>query len=224
MISRQQSSHCCIHLLRRRVEECTTLNTDAKIMEKGIGPISLATIALFLSLSVDTSSGNFFSMLEFTFDSVVDFSRGSERVVNIPTPKKTMRTVWEETPIGKRGSRQGSKSKRPPGRKGSKSKRPSGGIISCYSIARGPDYKCPPVTETVTTYKNKRRVYPPRSSPSNKFLQVADDINRAAVNAYASGIRYSNRTLAKLKVLVERAVRNKSYKYARQVSQCSYYY
>ena len=177
-------------------------------MDKGIGLFSLAAIALFLSLSVDKSSGNFFSMLEFTRDSVMDFSRGSERVVNIPTPKKTTRTVWKKTPIPKEPEK--------------KSKRPSGGMICCFSIASRSDYKYTPVTETVTTYENKRRVYPRRSSPSNKFLRVADDINRAAANANASEIRYSSGTLAKLKALVERAARSQSYQYARQVSHCLY--
>ena len=190
-------------------------------MEKRIGLFSLAAIALILSLSVDKSTGNFFSMLQFTRDSLMDFSRGSERVVDIPTPKETTRTVLKSTAVLSTAAGPIEIPKKPE-RKPEKSS--GGGTLSFRVVSKSFGMR---ITfedpEPVITYENKRRVYPQRSSPSNKFLQIADDINRAAANANASGIRYSDRTFAKLKALVERAVRSKSYKYARQVSQCSYY-
>ena len=74
-----------------------------------------------------------------------------------------------------------------------------------------------PFNETVVKNKTKREVYEPRPSPSNKFMKAMNDIQRVQVNANASGVRYSDATLTKPKSLVERALRSKSYKYARQV-------
>ena len=74
-----------------------------------------------------------------------------------------------------------------------------------------------PFNETVVTNQTKREVYEPRPSPSNKFMKAMNDIERAQMNANASEVRYSDATLTKLKALVERALRSKSYKYARQV-------
>ena len=175
-------------------------------MEKQTLLLWFAT-ALLLLLSTEQSSGSFFSSLQFTRDSLMSFSRGSERTVQILTPKKTTKTVMKKVPRV-----------RPKKTKGT---------YSILSVAWGgpkraprtepPPTKLVPVTETVVTYQNKRKVYRRRSSPSNKFLEAINDIERAVFDAKASGIRFSVRTLNKLKALVERAIRSKSYKYARQV-------
>ena len=74
-----------------------------------------------------------------------------------------------------------------------------------------------PVKEKVIINQTKREVYKPRTSPSNKFMKAINDIELAEANANALGVKYSYATLAKLKGLVEKAIRSKSYIYAREV-------
>ena len=74
-----------------------------------------------------------------------------------------------------------------------------------------------PVKEKVIINQTKREVYKPRTSPSNKFMKAINDIELAEANANAVGVKYSYATLAKLKGLVEKAIRSKSYIYAREV-------
>lgn len=71
--------------------------------------------------------------------------------------------------------------------------------------------------ETVIIKQTKREVYKPRSSPSNKFMKAVNGIKRAEANANALRVKTSSATLAKLKGLVEKAIRSKSYAYAREV-------
>lgn len=73
------------------------------------------------------------------------------------------------------------------------------------------------INETVIINQTKREVYKPRSSPSNKFMKAVNGIKRAEANADAARVKYSSATLAKLKGLVEKAIRSKSYTYAREV-------
>lgn len=73
------------------------------------------------------------------------------------------------------------------------------------------------INETVIIKQTKREVYKPRSSPSNKFMKAVNGIKRAEANANAVRVKYSSATLAKLKDLVEKAIRSKSYTYAREV-------
>ena len=189
----------------------TCVSSSQKVMEKQTLLLWFAT-ALLLLLSSEESSGSFFSSLQFTRNSLMSFSRGSERTVQILTPKKTTKTVMKKVP-GVRPKKKKTK-------------------VTKYSVihksgwgvgpkpaprTEPPPTKLVPVTETVVTYQNKRKVYRRRSSPSNKFLEAINDIERAVANAKASGIRFSARTLNKLKAIVERAIRSKSYKYARQV-------
>ena len=53
------------------------------------------TVTVLLSLfSAKQSSGSFFSSLQFTRDALMDFSRGSQRTVDITLePKKTIEVV-----------------------------------------------------------------------------------------------------------------------------------
>ena len=74
-----------------------------------------------------------------------------------------------------------------------------------------------PFNKTVVKNQTKHEVYRTRASPSNKFMKAINEIELAQTNANASDVKYSSAALAKLKVLVERAIRSKSYKYARQV-------
>ena len=168
--------------------------------------ILLAGTALLFLLCVDQSFGSFFSSLQFTRDSLMDFSRGSRRTVDILTPKKTTKNVLKTVVVTSEK------------KKASVGKETWGTSYRPVVKPGLPRTTQIPATETVVTYQRKRKVYRQRSSPSNKFLEVLNDIERAVANANASGIRYSERTLTKLKALVERAVRSKSYKYARQVS------
>lgn len=74
------------------------------------------------------------------------------------------------------------------------------------------------INETVIIKQTKREVYKPRSSPSNKFMKAVNGIKRAEANANALRVKTSSATLAKLKGLVEKAIRSKSYSYAREVT------
>ena len=215
----------------------------ANIMKKPI-ILLLAATALLLLLFAEQTSGSFFSSLQFTRESLMGFSRGSERTVDILTPKKTTETVSMETVATtaketeiksfpkfhrKWSTSVESKFHRPTAKKTKIKSFPkfhrkwSTSVESKFHRPTAtvpwvpPPTELIPITKTVVTYENKRKVYRQRSSPSNKFLEALNDIERAVVNAKASGIRYSDRTLARLKALVERALRGKSYKYARQV-------
>lgn len=177
----------------------------------------LLTGIMVLFLCVDQSWGNFFSSLQFTRDSFMDFSGGSERTVEILTPKKTTKTVMKTIYTS---------SEKKPDKMLVVHRRlsVSGGFGGPFRIRRPTSTAHPrprttqvPITETVVTYKKERRVYRQRSSPSNKFLEVLNEIERAVANANASGIVYSAQTLTKQKALVERAVRSKNYKFARQM-------
>ena len=48
-------------------------------------------------------------------------------------------------------------------------------------------------------------------------MKAVNGIKRAEANANAVRVKYSSATLAKLKDLVEKAIRSKSYTYAREV-------
>lgn len=67
-----------------------------------------------------------------------------------------------------------------------------------------------PFNETVVTKEEKREIYEPRTSPSNRFLKAINAIELAQTNAKASGVKYSNAAFTKLKALVERAIRSKA--------------
>ena len=168
----------------------------------------LASTALLLSVFVDTSTSSLFSSLSFTRESLMDFSSGSERTVEILTPKKTTKTVVNSKET---------KAKLAVKKFGLKRPAVSTGILVPKWTGGRPGATQKPVTQTVITYQKKRKTYRPRSSPSNKFLEAINDIERAVANARASGVSYSEATLTKLKALLLRAIRSKSYKYAREV-------
>lgn len=195
-------------------------------MAKQVHIILAGTLLLFL-LCADQSFGSFFSSLQFTRDSLMDFSRGSQRTVDILTPKKTTKKVMKTVVVKpeKKKTSLAVKTMSVPETKGSWGSRDKlhhrhRPVVKSRPIPRTTQI---PATETVVTYQRKRKVYRQRSSPSNKFLEVLNDIERAVANANASGIRYSDRALAKQKALVEKAVRFKSYKYARQVSHMTFF-
>ncbi|XP_067023629.1 hemicentin-2-like [Acropora muricata] len=144
--------------------------------------VVFSTWLLFV-LCAHLTYGNFFSSLRFTRESLMQFSRGTQRTVEILTPKKTITM----TVIGLDGPRLELK------------ERPK--IV---------------MTETVT-YQKKRKIYRQRSSPSNKFLEILNVIERAVANANASGDENDAGTLSKLEDLVVKAVQSKRFHYGRQV-------
>ena len=146
--------------------------------------VVFSTWLLFV-LCAHLTYGNFFSSLRFTRESLMQFSRGTQRTVEILTPKKTITM----TVIGFDGPRLELKV------------RPK--IV---------------MTETVT-YQKKRKIYRQRSSPSNKFLEILNVIERAVANANASGDENDAGTLSKLEDLVVKAVQSKRFHYGRQVSR-----
>ena len=204
------------------------------------------TVLLSL-LVVEQSSARLFSSLQFTRDTLMDFSRGSQRTLDINLEPKKMTKMVNKTYTWRK-----SKSKTMAGLVEVK----EGGKKSVYrklghdKYATMPSEKIKnlldpsmrkdlpkrllttirvdkegklkpliliPVNETVIINQTKREVYKPRTSPSNKFIKAINDIELAEANANALGVKYSYATLAKLKGLVEKAIQSKSYIYARQV-------
>ena len=202
------------------------------------------TVTVLLSLfSAKQSSGNFFSSLQFTRDALMDFSRGSQRTVDITLePKKTIEVVNKTYIMPTGEAKSGSKLVELKGnnktiRPGAFSTIPSEDIKNWFDPSMRKNLpkqllmtmrvsengmKEPlvlvPFNKTVVKNQTKHEVYRPRTSPSNKFVKAINDIELAQTNAYASSVKYSSAALAKLKLVVERAIRSKSYKYARQVT------
>ena len=176
------------------------------------------SIWLLFVLCAHETFANVFSSLHFTRQSLMQFSRGNERTVEILTPEKTTKTITNTAVIPKNipgGFLLTSGGHRPyPGFGTSLIREGTRG----YSTARPKTAKIP-VTETVVTYQKKRKVYRQRSSPSNKFLEVLNVIERAVANANASGDENDAGTLSKLDELVVKAVRSKRFHYGRQVSK-----
>ena len=201
----------------------------------------LAVTVLLSLLAAEQSSGSFFSSLQLTRDALMDFSRGSQRTVEITLePKETTRMVNKTYQVVD------SKAKSlklllnkvdesvmktavpgfatipsdlikdsldPSVRKDLPKK-----LLTTMTHDRGlKQVILVPVKEKVIIKQTKREVYKSRTSPSNKFMKAIKDIELAEVNANALGIKYSSSTLAKLKRLVEKAIQSKSYIYARQV-------
>ncbi|XP_022797736.1 von Willebrand factor A domain-containing protein 7-like [Stylophora pistillata] len=189
-------------------------------MEKRILMIRAATI-LLLSMAVEKSSENLLPSLQFTRDTLMGFSMGSEREVKILTPKKTTKEIpnRDNSNVKNTGVKIFTK-KFMKGKGGKKvfkgASGPKPGISPSGHGTVIPATR-KPVTQTVITYQRKRKTYRPRATPSNKFLEAINDIERAVANARASGVRYNGDTLPKLKRLIVRAIRSKSYKYAREV-------
>ena len=203
----------------------------------------LAVTVLLSLLAAEQSSGSFFSSLQFTRDALMDFSRGSQRTVEIKLePKETTRMVnktYELVASGRKSLKSSSLLKKvdesvmktalpgfatipsdlikdsldPSVRKDLPKK-----LLTTVTHDGGPKRVIlVPVKEKVIIKQTKREVYKSRTSPSNKFMRAIKDIELAEVNANALGIKYSSSTLAKLKGLVEKAIQSKSYIYARQV-------
>ena len=210
---------------------------------------SLVVTILLSLLVAEKSSGSFFSSLQFTRDSLMDFSRGSQRTVDINLePKNTTRMVnktyvlilSQANSIGETSLKKVDESVMKTATS-SFSTIPSDTIkdsldrsmrkdlpkdlLMTYSVKRGvlKPIILVPVKEKVIIKQTKREVYKSRTSPSNKFLKAINDIELAEANANALGVKYSYSTLAKLKSLVEKAIQSKSYIYARQARYCAEY-
>ena len=200
-------------------------------------------IVLLSLLAAEQSSGSFFSSLQFTRDALMDFSRGSQRTVDINLePENTTRMVNKtyvliesqangiaETSLKKVDESvmktatnafttipsDTIKDSLDPSMRKDLPK----DLLMTFSDKSGvPEpIVLVPVKEKVIINQTKREVYKPRTSPSNKFMKAINDIELAEANANALGVKYSYATLAKLKGLVEKAIRSKSYIYAREV-------
>ena len=201
----------------------------------------LAATVLLSSLVAEKSSGSFLSSLQFTRDALLDFSRGSQRTVDINLePKNTTRMV-NKTYVLKFSHAKKIGSLKKVDESVMKTAIPGFSTISSDWIKGSLDPSMRkdlpknllttmssksgvlepiilvPVKEKVIINQTKREVYKPRTSPSNKFMKAINDIELAEANANALGVKYSYATLAKLKGLVEKAIRSKSYIYAREV-------
>ena len=161
----------------------------------------LATSAFVFLLAVGPCRGSLLSTsLQFTRDSLMGFSHGSQRSVEILTPKKTKRIISPREQLLEKLNGRNS-------------------FRESYSSGSTDELTIPTknITREEITYTKESRTYKPRLSPSNKFLEAINDIERAVAKAKASGFRYRKETFNKLKGLLARAIRSKSYKYAREV-------
>ena len=201
------------------------------------------TLIVLLSLLVaEQSSGSFFSSLQFTRDALMDFSRGSQRTVDINLESKNTTRMVNKTYVliesQANGIGETSLSVKKvdesvmktttnafttiPSDKIKDSLDPSmrkdlpKDLLMTFSDKSEPIILVP-VKEKVMINQTKREVYKSRTSPSNKFMKAINDIELAEANANALGVKYGNATLAKLKSLVEKAIQSKSFIYARQV-------
>ena len=157
----------------------------------------LATSAFVFLLAVGPGRGSLLSTsLQFTRDALMGFSHGSQRSVEVLTPKKTKRIISPTEQLIEM-------------LKGELNKR--------TKSMRNFTIPTKNITREEITYTKESRTYRPRLSPSNKFLEAINDIERAVAKAKASGFRYRKETFNKLKGLLARAIRSKSYKYAREV-------
>ena len=208
------------------------------------------TLTVLLSLLfAEQSSGSFFSSLQFTRDALLDFSRGSQRTVDINLePKSTTRmvnktyvlTLSQANSIGETSLKKVDESVMKTALSGFSTIRsdeikasldPSirkdlpKDLLMTFSDKSGvlEPIILVPVKEKVIIKQTKREVYKSRTSPSNKFMKAINDIELAEANANALGVKYSYSTLAKLKSLVEKAIQSNSYIYARQVRCFEYY-
>ena len=164
---------------------------------KGEALSLLATSAFVFLLAVGTCRASFLSTsLQFTRDALMGFSHGSQRSVEILTPKKTKRIISPTEQLLEM-------------LKGELNKR--------TKSMRNFTIPTKNITREEITYTKESRTYKPRLSPSNNFLEAINDIERAVAKAKASGFRYRKETFNKLKGLLARAIRSKSYKYAREV-------
>ena len=161
----------------------------------------LATCAFVFLLAVGPCRGSLLSTsLQFTRDALMGFSHGSQRRVEILTPKKTKRIISPREQLLEKLNGRNS-------------------FRESYSSGSTDELTIPTknITREEITYTKESRTYKPRLSPSNKFLEAINDIERAVAKAKASGFRYRKGTFNKLKGLLARAIRSKSYKYAREV-------
>ena len=202
----------------------------------------LAVTVLLSLLAAEQSSGSFFSSLQLTRDALMDFSRGSQRTVEIKLePKETTRMVNKTYElVGSTAKKTMFSSLKKVDESVMKTAIPGFATIPSDLIKDSLDPSVRkdlpkkllmtmthdkglkqvilvPVKEKVIIKQTKREVYKSRTSPSNKFMRAIKDIELAEVNANALGIKYSSSTLEKLKGLVEKAIQSKSYIYARQV-------
>ena len=202
----------------------------------------LAVTVLLSLLAAEQSSGSFFSSLQLTRDALMDFSRGSQRTVEIKLePKETTRMVNKTYElVGSTTKMTMFSSLKKVDESVMKTAIPGFATIPSDLIKDSLDPSVRkdlpkkllttmthdrglkrvilvPVKEKVIIKQTKREVYKSRTSPSNKFMRAIKDIELAEVNANALGIKYSSSTLEKLKGLVEKAIQSKSYIYARQV-------
>ena len=208
----------------------------------------LAVTVLLSLLAAEQSSGSFFSSLQLTRDALMDFSRGSQRTVEIKLePKETTRMVNKTYElVGSKTKMTMFSSLKKVDESVMKTAIPGFATIPSDLIKDSLDPSVRkdlpkkllttmthdrglkrvilvPVKEKVIIKQTKREVYKSRTSPSNKFMKAINDIELAEANANALGVKYSYSTLAKLKSLVEKAIQSKSYIYARQVKYFEYY-
>ena len=202
-------------------------------------------IVLLSLLAAEQSSGSFFSSLQFTRDALMDFSRGSQRTVDINLESKNTTRMVNKTYVliesQANGIGETSLSVKKvdesvmktttnafttiPSDKIKDSLDPSmrkdlpKDLLMTFSDKSGvlEPIILVPVKEKVIINQTKREVYKSRTSPSNKFMKAINDIELAEAKANALGVKYGNATLAKLKSLVEKAIQSKSFIYARQV-------
>ena len=147
--------------------------------------------ALLTFVSHGAASGDdLLSSLDFARDSLMRFSAGSTKELEVLTPVQPQLVIGTVKPA-------------PAGKKGPPIKELSA-VHRQVFIAKTLDMK------------RQRKVYRPRASPSNKFLEAVNEIERAVANAGADTTSPRRQVSAqKLQHLIKKATDHRSYRYAR---------
>ena len=196
-------------------------------------------------LSAKQSSGSFLSSLQFTRDALMDFSRGSQRTVDITLASKiTTKTVNKTYKMTRSSRNLYSPKYKLVEVKGIIKKTSNDttepdlfSTVSSERIKHLLDSSIPSMRKMKDNLpkqillENDAMPEPLVIMPLNETVIVnqtkreeykprtspSNNIELAEANANALGVKYGNATLAKLKSLVEKAVQSKSFIYARQV-------
>ena len=155
--------------------------------------------ALLTFVSHGAASGDdLLSSLDFARDSLMRFSAGSTKELELLTPVQPQLVIGTVKPAPA-----------PAGKKGTHVERK---VIPRKGQSVSPVH---PGARTLDV-KRQRKVYRPRASPSNKFLEALNEIERAVANAGADTTSSRRQVSAqKLQHLIKKATDHRSYRYAR---------
>ncbi|XP_031568684.1 von Willebrand factor A domain-containing protein 7-like isoform X4 [Actinia tenebrosa] len=165
-----------------------------------------------------------FDLMNFARDTVMEYSSGTERTVNILQPQ--LKVVNPPVNPYKRRNKKKSRRRRPVDGHGGVvgAGGGGGGFLSMRKHRRKFRFRRPPSgyrrnrkPQTKLTFITRTKTYRRRSKPSNKFLEAMATIERAVAEAEVarSRIRYSDQKLQDMKKTIKLAVQKRMFQFAR---------